>query len=700
MAVLEKIRSVQWLLFLALILLGIGMLSFLVPYDAIMSLLGQGQNRAVAEVNGVSISSQEFQAALQQRGSLFDYQNNQSLENEVWNDMLEENLLADDYNALGLTVTQEEFDEIRFGENISPYIKQTFYGGQVTDEKRDEWRKTFSGMYNGETQGARIQYEGYANVITAKRLRERFNTLVIKGMYANTLDAKYDFLSGEEKVSIGYVFKKFNDIPDSVVTVSESDVRAYYNKHKSDKKYAQTKGRSLEYIKIPVESSAADISAISESLKSLKAEWIAALPNDTVLVKANSLSGRYISETLREDANNTPSQIEILAADVGSIVGPYDENGTSKMVRLVEMKSVADSTAKVRHILLKFVNKGTDEEIATLTAKADSLKRAYKKGADFEDLVTRFSEDPGSVAKGGVYEYFPKGQMVPPFEEFSFNMPIGSIAAVETSYGIHLVEVLDQRWSVQEAQLAVITKTIEPSIATKKAAYGEASDFSINFNTLESFRSAADTMGDAVVESNSIAPNAQSLAGGLRNAGEIVSWSFDSSTKKGEVSNPILVDGNYVIAVVTKIMAAGVPPFDNVEDEMRAEVVKEAKADMYVELMKKGENLDAVAADASLTVKTASNITLKSATISGSGSGPEPKVAGLAFAIPKDNMSLPIVGENGIWVIAPSTDVITTDVPENLFEQQDAATSRLRGGAPVKMFNAMKEGADVEDQRN
>jgi peptidyl-prolyl cis-trans isomerase D len=161
-----------------------------------------------------------------------------------------------------------------------------------------------------------------------------------------------------------------------------------------------------------------------------------------------------------------------------------------------------------------------------------------------------------------------------------------------------------------------------------------------------------------------------------------------------------LVDGNYVIAVVTKIMAAGVPPFDNVEDEMRAEVVKEAKADMYVELMKKGENLDAVAADASLTVKTASNITLKSATISGSGSGPEPKVAGLAFAIPKDNMSLPIVGENGIWVIAPSTDVITTDVPENLFEQQDAATSRLRGGAPVKMFNAMKEGADVEDQRN
>lgn len=700
MAVLEKIRSVQWLLFLALILLGIGMLSFLVPYDAIMSLLGQGQNRSVAEVNGVSISSQEFQTALQQRGSLFNYQNNQSLENEVWNDMLEENLLADDYNALGLSVTQEEYDEIRYGENISPYIKQTFYGGEVTDEKRDQWRQKFTNMYNGETADARAQYEGYANIITAKRLRERYNALVTKGMYANTLEAKYDFLSGEEKVGINYVFKKFNDIPDSAVTVSESEVRAFYNKHKNDKEYAQTKARNLEYIKIPVEPSEKDIAAITDSLKSLKARWTAALPNDSALVKANSLTGRYISETLRENANNTEMQKEILAAEVGSIVGPFDENGTSKLVRLVEMKSVADSTAKVRHILLKFNNKGTDEEVATLTARADSLKRAYKNGADFEDLVTRFSEDPGSVAKGGVYEYFPKGQMVPPFEDFSFNMPIGSIGAVETTYGIHLVEVLDQRWSVQEAQLAVVSKPIESSIATKKAAYSEASDFSINFNNLESFRAAADTMGYALVEAKNITSNAQTLAGGLKNAGEIVSWSFDSSTKKGEVSNPILVDGNYVIAVITKLMESGVPPFENVQEEMRAEVIKEAKADMYVDLMKNGANLEAVAADASLTVKTASNITLKSATIPGSGAGPEPKVAGLAFAIPKDNMSLPIIGDHGVWVIAPSTEIITTDVPENLFEQQDAATSRLRGGAPVKMFNAMKEGADLEDQRN
>lgn len=698
MAVLEKIRSVQWLLFLALILLGIGMLSFLIPYDAIMSLFGQGQNRSVAEVNGVSISSQEFQTALQQRGTLFNYQNNQSLESEVWNDMLEENLLADDYNALGLSVTQEEYDEIRYGDNISPYIKQTFYGGEVTDEKRDQWRTTFTNMYNGASPDARGQYEGYARVITAKRLRERYNVLVTKGMYANSLEAKYDFLSGEEKVGINYVFKKFTDIPDSVVTVSESDVRAYYNKHKNDKEYAQTKGRDLEYIKIPVAASAQDIQSINDSLNSIKDTWKANLPNDTAYVKGISVNGQYIAETLREAATNTEIQKEILAAEVGTIVGPFDDNESVKLVRLVEIKSVPDSTAKVRHILLKFENKGTDEEIATLTARADSLQKAYKNGADFEDLVTRFSQDPGSVSKGGVYEYFPKGQMVPPFEDFSFNKPIGSIGAVETTYGIHLVEVLDQRWSVEEAQLSVVSMPIEPSIQTQKAAYGEASDFSINFSTLESFRSAADTMGYAIVEAKKVTNNAQTLAGGLRNAGEIVSWSFNSN--KGDVSTPIFVDGNYIIAVVTKVMEAGVPPFENVQDEMKAEVMKEAKAEMYVDLMKKGANLEAVAADASLTVKTASNITLKSATIPGSGAGPEPKVAGLAFAIPKDNMSLPIVGDHGIWVIAPSTDVITTDVPENLFEQQDAATSRLRAGAPNKMFNAMKDGADLEDQRN
>lgn len=673
------------------------MISFLIPYDAIMSLMGQGQNRSVAEVDGVSISTQEFNTAMQERQSLFNYQNNASLENEVWNDMLERTLLADDYNALGLSISQEEYNEIRFGEHISPYIKQTFYGNEVTDEKRDQWKETFANMYNGENPEARVQYEGYANIITAKRLRERYNALVTKGMYANSLDTKYDYLSGEEKVSINYVFKKFADIPDSAVTVTESDVRAYYNQHKSEKKYNQTQGRGLEYIKIPIEASEADITAINEELKTLKAEWETKLGNDSAFVQKNSLNGRYISETLREATAVSGAQKEIWNAEVGSLIGPFDENGTNKLVRLVDMKDIPDSTAKVRHILLSFKDKGSDVEKAELNARADSLKRAYKNGADFDKLVTDFSQDPGSKAKGGVYEYFPRGQMVPEFESFSFDMPIGSIGAVETSYGIHLVEVLDQRWSVKEAQLAVISREVKPSVKTQKDAYSEASDFSINFSDLEKFRSAADTMGYAVVEAAKVAPNASNLSG-LRNAGEVVSWSFNSEV--GEVSNPMLVDGNYVIAVVTKMMEAGVPPFNNVETEMRTEVIKEKKAEMYAELMSEGDNLEAVAAAVGMSVKSASNVTLKSSTIASSGAGPEPKVAGLAFAIPKDNMSLPIVGDHGVWVIAPSSDIISTDVPEDLFQQQDQATSRLRGGAANKMFNAMKEGADLEDQRN
>lgn len=634
---------------------------------------------------------------MQERQSLFNYQNNASLENEVWNDMLERTLLADDYNALGLSISQEEYNEIRFGEHISPYIKQTFYGNEVTDEKRDQWKQTFASMYNGENPDARVQYEGYANIITAKRLRERYNALVTKGMYANSLDTKYDYLSGEEKVSINYVFKKFVDIPDSVVTVSESDVRAYYNEHKNEKKYNQTQGRGLEYIKIPIEASEADIDAINQELKTLKGEWEAVLANDSSFVQKNSLNGRYINETLREATAVSGAQKEVWNAEVGSLIGPYDENGTTKLVRLVEMKDIPDSTAKVRHILLSFKEKGSDAEKAELNARADSLKRAYKNGADFDQLVTDFSDDPGSKAKGGVYEYFPRGQMVPEFENFSFDMPIGSIDAVETSYGIHLVEVMDQRWSIKEAQLAVISREVKPSVQTQKDAYSEASDFSINFSNLDKFRNAADTMGYAVVEAAKVAPNAANLSG-LRNAGEVVSWSFNSEV--GEVSNPMLVDGNYVIAVVTKVMEAGVPPFNNVETEMRAEVIKEKKAEMYAELMSQGDNLEAVAAAANMTVKSASNVTLKSSTIAGSGAGAEPKVAGLAFAIPKDNMSLPIVGDHGVWVIAPSSDIISTDVPEDLFQQQDQATSRLRGGAANKMFNAMKEGADLDDQRN
>ncbi|MFM1931153.1 MAG: hypothetical protein RL226_456 [Bacteroidota bacterium] len=693
MAVLGKIRSIQWLLFVALILLGIGMLGFLIPYDAVLALFNQGGNRAVGEIGGATISAADYQMALENRRSLFNYANNQSLENEVWNDLIEQYLMEDDYSDLGLDMKQEEFDEIRFGAVLSPYIQRTFYGQGVTPAQKEEWKNTFAALYTNEP----AKYNGYAQVIKQKRLREKYDMLVNKGIYGNSLEAKYEYVSGVEQADIKYVFKKYVDIPDSTITLSDSDVRSYYNRHKNDKQYAQLNSRDVEYIKFSIEPSQADIQAINDELAKFSAEW-KTIANDSAFVASKSASGTYTTEKVREAETNTDMQKQFFTDSVGSIVGPYDENGFSKLVKLVSRESVADSTVKCRHILLSFKEKGNADEIARLTARADSLKARIKAGEKFEDLVTKFSEDPGSKGNGGVYDFFPRGRMVKPFEDFCFDNPIGAIGAVETTYGIHLVEVMDQRWKITEATIAVIDRPIKASSKTLESAYNQASEFSINYSDYESFKTAADTMGYALVEAKGIRPGAANLAGGLTNPFQVVDWAFRA--EKGEISTPLTVDGGYVVAALTKISLPGVPPFENVEEQMREAAMKEAKAKKYVQLMGEGADLQAVATAVGETVKTATNINLKNATITGSGAGQEPKVAGLAFAIETGHMSTPIEGTSGVWVIAREGEVRKADAKDNYFEEQDQVTSRARGGAASRLFTAVKEGAELEDNRD
>ena len=692
MALIENIRKRQGLL---LAMVGLGMLSFLIPYDAVMSLFGQGANKEVGSIDGNSITAIDYQNALQKRRGLFNYTSNQALENEVWNDLVEANLLRPEYDALGLDVTQEEFDEIRFGDHVSTYVKNTFYGGSVTQEARDNWRATFASMYNDVAGPGRANYNGYVDVIVQKRLREKYDALVNKGLYANSLEGKYEFVRGEEKVDIDYVLAKYADIADSLVTVKDSDVRALYNKRKSDPKLKQQEGRDLEYIKFTLEPSAEDINKLRTELEGLANEW-RTLENDTNFVTRNNSGAPYISRRVKENQAMSEGDKSIFAAQAGEVVGPYEDAGRMVVVKPVRFVDVPDSAAKCRHILLSFKDKNNPDEVTELKARADSLRRRLRAGDSFDDLVTRFSEDPGSKTTGGVYDFFPRGQMVKPFEDFCFDNPIGTIGSVETTYGIHLVEVLDQRWSVKEAELAELTRTIAPSAETRRNIYNAARDFATNFREEESFRNAADTMGYALTEAKNVRPGASNV-GALRDAYEVINWSMKA--EKGDVSTPLTVGNDYVVALLTKVMKAGEPSFENIEDQMREEATKAAKAKYLIEKLEKAENLEQAATIAGTTVKSARAINLKSGTITGSGVGQEPKVAGLAFAVPSGSMSLPIEGEFGVWVIAPTSEVTPAAERDEYFAEQEQATTRLRGGLSINLLNALKDGGDVKDER-
>jgi peptidyl-prolyl cis-trans isomerase D len=294
--------------------------------------------------------------------------------------------------------------------------------------------------------------------------------------------------------------------------------------------------------------------------------------------------------------------------------------------------------------------------------------------------------------------------MVKPFNDFSFDKPIGSIGSVETSYGVHVIEVLDRRKEVEEVEVAKITRQIGASDKTKSAAYSESIKFAIESSDRATLESAAKEAGYTLSEALDIRRKSTSVSG-MTKATELVNWAYNA--EEGEISQPMLIDNNFVVAILTSSRKKGAPDFDDVEEKMRAGALKKAKGEHYALLMT-GGNLDEVAAAAGATVKTALNVNIKTSLIAGSGiivvpgdgeSKAEPEVAGLAFSIPVGEMSNPIVGNHGVWVIAPSKITEAAEKTDFLTEQS-ALVTQARNGFSFSITNAIRDGSDVVDSRN
>ncbi len=130
-----------------------------------------------------------------------------------------------------------------------------------------------------------------------------------------------------------------------------------------------------------------------------------------------------------------------------------------------EIKEVyaKDTVVTVRHILLLTNNKSGDDKLA-VKKKIQKLLNRAKKGEDFAKLAMKYSEDPGSKERGGLYEKFPKGQMVKPFEKAAFKTPVGELSdVIETRYGYHILTVIDRTVGAKtfEEAKAEIKKKLE-----------------------------------------------------------------------------------------------------------------------------------------------------------------------------------------------------------------------------------------------
>ena len=681
MAMIEKIRNQRWLL---IVVVGVSLLGFLIN-GAVLKWI-QGGNSDIGEINGETISATEWMAAIDEQKLLFNYNGNESgLSNDTWNNLVESKLLLGEFEELGLSVSDEEYDEILFGEMTSPYVRQVIYQGQVDSTKRNSLRTNFDGM------PANIA-TGYKNLISIKRMKEKYDLMVKKGQYANNLDGKWSFKQASDKVSLSYVVKTYAEIPDSTVTVTESDIRDYYNKHKNDREYKQESSRSVDYIKFPVRASSMDSTTLKAQLADLAGSFRTAT-SDSSFAAENANTPAKAFSRYHAGSFPEPYNAQVTSDSLGKIIGPFEYNDAYCIAKVSNRINQLDSV-RARHILVK-ADRKIPAELATARAKADSIKSVIAKENNFEAMAAQFGTD-GTKNSGGDLNWFAKGAMVKEFEDAAFGGTKGALQIVVTDFGVHILEVTDQKFAV--AKVAIVDRRIEPSSGTRKDAYRLASDFSLNFADTASFRAAADTLngGTVITPANNIKPNATNIPG-LSNGGTVVSWAYGAEL--GEVSQPMMIDNDYIIAALTEIKERGVPTLENVYDKMKAEAIKEKKAEKYMEMMKQG-SLAEIATAIGSTVKTSADLTLKATNIPGSGVNvQEYEVIGIAFGMKKDFVSSPIKGKGGVYVLQKTSDIVEGVSDDNYTKDRETLATSNQNKAASAIFNSFKEEGDIEDNR-
>lgn len=691
MAAIGKIREQSTLL---LIIIGGAMVAFVLG-DFFSNRGSSPQDQYVGEVFGQEINLVDYEQRVQEQiqamasiGQGTSSAQDQQIRNQVWNDMIQEKIMYSEMNKLGMRLSQDEFDDIRFGQNIRP----DFMNNQnFTDPQTGQFDpKLVQNYFAFIQQNYPLYYENQVNRIVNDRLYEKYNNMVKYGEYVNTLEAKDEYYRQKQSVNFSFVVKNFASVPDSTVEVSESDLRAYYDKHKDEDRFDKPAEVSLSYVVFDVEPTDADEAAVKEDIATLIPDFENA-KNDSVFVMKYSASRN--PATIELDAQGDADlQTMIDNASPGDVIGPYKSGDRYAIAKILSKGTKEEATA--RHILLS--NQSNPDKDA-LMARADSIKKAIQKGTPFEDMVTKYSDDPGSIQNGGKYEWFDRKTMVEPFTEASFDKPIGTLNIVETNYGIHIVEPLERR-EVNVVEAKVVDELIEPSSDTFNNVYEKANTFSINAENAKGFAAKAEESGLKVEEAKNLNPQVRNLPS-LPNSAEAIRWAHNADkTEVGDVSQPFEFGSNIVVAALTKRTKAGVQSFEDAKDEIRPDVIREKKVEMFKKEMA-NKSPEELASELGETVQRVTNATEKRPSLPGAGA--EPYIVGYALTMQEGDVSAPLEGSRGVYVIKlnKKSDVEALDNYDAY--RQELLTNEQNNVKTyqIGVYKALRDMANVKDER-
>ena len=660
-----------------------------------------GDRNALGEVSGEKIAYEDYMARVKQGTEMFMQQSGQTsltpqitdyVQENAWNQTISQIILKKEMDKLAIAVGTDETQSMINGPNPDPQIIQYFGDPKTGQLDRNRLNGFLHELETAKPNDERLQqWTAFMEPKIEQRRIEKYFALVHNGLYVNSLEAKDSYEAKGKLAKFSYVQLPYSSIADNKVTLSDDDYKAYYDEHKGLFKNAQEL-RSFEYVSFNAAPSKADTGLIKAQMEKLIPDFKAS-NNDSLYVQINSETKAPLTYQRKGQLDPMLDSV-MFNATPGFIYGPYVSNGSYKVAKLVDSRVGPDSVS-ARHIL---INPATVGGIDKAMAKADSIKKLIEGGRPFAEFAKNFSEDKQSGEKGGDLGTFGRGAMVPVFEDVAFNGKPGDLKVVTSQFGVHLINVLSQKGSSKVVKVAVVDKPLTASKTTTDAVYGKAQAFLGNV-TKDNFNAQAKKVGLPVKTAADVNGIASSLPG-LDNARELVKWVFNKAEKGDIVDQVYTLNDQYVIAHLTKIKPKGDLSLDDVKDQIKPQVLTQAKAKQLKSKLESAvsgaSSIQQVGQKAGAQVVPVENIVFANPVIPGLSL--EYKVIGAVFGSQPKKVSKPIEGANGVYVISLDSFLNPPALTNTIREKQQISQTLLQQ-ADNRLFDALKDKANVKDNR-
>lgn len=580
MAMMARMRSLAPAF---IITVGALFVLFMVISDSnVLEAIG-GRTNNVGSVNGVDISYQEYQMAIerqresqkQQTGNDIPEEQFDQFREQVWESLITEKLIEQEVQRLGITVSNQEIKDIILGEDPPAFLKQNFIDslGRFNREMYEE------AIFNPQNEKILLQAEEF---VKQSRYREKLQSLLEAGITVSEDEVRRKFIEQNTYMESKYALFANSLFPDSALNITEKDLRKFYNDNPD--KFKINAQRKLKYVLFRHEPSQADSMMVIKNLENVKKLADSDTSDFKYFVDIYSESP-YSLDTISVATLSSEAIKAIKDAAKGSIVGPVPSNkGGFEIYRLVNILPSNEKFVKASHILI--TQMGSDE--ANL-AEANRIYQELKNGADFKQMAISYSKDPGSGKNGGDLGWFGKGMMVKEFEEACFSGKIGEIQKpVKSTFGYHIILVTDQ--SSSKYVIERIHNAVKESATTRDAKFAAANDFSY-LAKKNGFEKEAELMNYTIQESGSFTLKSGSIPGLGANK-RLINFAFENSLNS--VSEVHRLPNGFVVAQISEVISDGLEKFEDIQPKIRQLLVIEMQyqkaRELAIEVMKKAGN--------------------------------------------------------------------------------------------------------------